>query len=250
MGSISEGDRGKSAPRNGAITQTRFLRAIPRADAERLLRDAQFLDLPLGFQLHQRAERPRHTYLLTAGMVSTVYISEQGNSVELSMLGDEGPVGWLLLLGNLLPVAEATMQVAGAGYRVPFAILQHEFNTCPPVRQRVLELAQQKALSAYQIAACNRLHRAGQRFARWLLTAADRSGNETLHVTQEFLATMLGTRRTTVAEEAGALQRAGAIQYSRGHLRILDRPLLEKYACECYQIVRRQYEQLFETPLA
>lgn len=230
--------------------QNRFLQALPSADAERLLAEAVHITLPLNFVLSHRGENPRHAYLLTSGMASVIYTSEHGNSIELSMLGNEGPVGWLYLLGPLRAMAECTMQVPGAGFRLPLAFLQHMFETSHPVRSRVLELAQQKALSAYQLAACNRLHRAGPRFARWLLTASDRAHTTDLPITQEFLGHMLGTRRTTVAEEAGALQRMGAIEYSRGHVRILDREMLEAHSCECYRIIRSQWESLYQAPLA
>lgn len=223
----------------------RFLAALPAEDAERLMASAAHVELPLQTVLYKRNEIPRYMYLLTSGMSSAVYTSEQGNSIELSMIGDEGPVGWLLLLGKLPPVMECTMQVGGAGYRLPTAVLQREFDTNEAVRRTVLEFAQYKTLNAYQIAACNRLHKAGQRFARWLLTASDRSRLESMQLTQEFLGQMLGTRRTTVAEEAGRLQRLKAIEYSRGHIRITNRALLEQHACECYAITAKQFDSLF-----
>lgn len=228
---------------------SRFLQALPAADAERVLTESTHIPLPLNCMLFRRGEQPRFFYLLTSGMASVIYTSEHGNSIELSMHGDEGPVGWLLLLGPMLPMAECTMQVPGAGYRVPLHVLEELFESSVSVRARILEMGQQKALSAYQLAACNRLHRAGPRFARWLLTASDRAKTTDLPITQEFLGHMLGTRRTTVAEEAGALQRIGAIEYSRGHLRILNRSLLESHACECYGIIRTQFDSLYRLPL-
>ena len=243
------GSPGRTAePGPPAERTSRFLEALPRADAERLLRDAVHTELPLNTPLFARGEMPRYFYLLTSGMASVVYTSQQGNSIELSMIGDEGPVGWLFLLGPMAAMADCSIQVPGAGYRIPAELFQREFDTSHAVRARILEMAQQKALSAYQIAACNRLHKAGPRFARWLLTACDRAKTSNLPITQEFMGHMLGTRRTTVAEEAGALQRSGIIEYSRGHVRILDSAQLEKHACECYRIIKSQYETLYSHP--
>ena len=229
--------------------RSRFLEALPPSDVERLLSHAAHLDLPLNTPLFNRGEMPRFLYLLTGGMASVIYTSEHGNSIELSMIGDEGPVGWLVLLGPIKAMADCTMQVSGAGYRIPYEAFQRVYDTSPAVCTRIMELTQQKIMSAYQIAACNRLHKAGPRFARWLLTARDRAGSNDLPITQEFLGHMLGTRRTTVAEEAGALQRAGAIEYSRGRVRILNPVMLERQACECHRIIKAHYDALYSRPL-
>lgn len=223
-----------------------FLDALSQADAERLLAEATHMDLPVATLLFPRGERPRYAYLLTAGMASVLYTSPHGNSVELAMMGDEAPVGWIFVLGQLHSTAECTMQVSGSGFRMPLASLQRYFDEVSGIRRRLLEVAQQSLLTSYQIAACNRLHRAGSRFARWLLMAADRSRQTELDFTQEFLSDMLGTRRTTVAQEAGALQKAGAIVYSRGHVRILNRKILESRACECYPTIHAQIDRMFQ----
>ena len=156
-----------------------------------------------------------------------VYTSEHGSTVELATIGDEGVVGWLSLLGPSRDSSDCMMQIGGAGYRIPMKVLLDEFESSAEVRHRVNEFAQHQSLLAYQIVACNRLHQAAARFSRWMLMAQDRIGEDKLPMTQEFLANMLGTRRTTVAEVAGALQRAGAIEYRRGVVRIVSRPLLE-----------------------
>ena len=142
------------------------------------------------------------------------------------------------------------MQVGGAGYRLPLAVMQREFDDFPETRRRLLEYAQHQLTVANQVLACNRLHRAEARFSRWLLMVADRIGSDDLPMTQEFMSIMLGTRRTTVAEVASDLTRAGAVAGRRGGLRIADRTVLESRACECYQILRRRYVSLYSEPAA
>ena len=139
------------------------------------------------------------------------------------------------------------MQVAGSGYRFPIAVVQREFDRTAKFRDRVLGYAQHQSIAANQIAACNRLHRAEARFARWLLMVADRLGTDDITITQEFLSNMLGTRRTTVAEVGSELGRAGVIESRRGGLRIVNRPLLEQRVCECYAILRARYDALYRT---
>lgn len=227
-----------------------LLDALPDEVAERVVRASTYFHLPVGTMLFPRFERPRFGYLLTSGLVSVVYTTRGGGSLELSMIGNEGLAGWMFLLGGLPAVGETDIQVEGEGYRVPLASLRQEFAESAEFRRRVLQFVQLKSLSSYQIAACNRLHRARARFSRWLLTASDRTGLCELNMTQEFLAGMLGTRRTTVTEEASDLQRQGAIEYSRGSVRILNRDVLESNACECYAIIRDQYRALYREEAA
>lgn len=241
-------DPGKTSTTDSA-TGNQLLDILPAEVRERLLDGAAVQELPLRTVLSLADEPVKYVYFLTAGLASLVYTSERGNSVELATIGTEGLVGWLSALGGMLPASESRMQMRGAGYRVPLLNLQREFERSPAVRGRVLEFAQQQTMSAHQLVACNRLHQAGARFARWLLMVSDRVGAGELPMTQEFLANMLGTRRTTVAEEAGALQRAGAIDYSRGVVRIVNRAVLEQRACECYGILKKQFDQLYRTPI-
>lgn len=225
-----------------------LLNALSPSSRERLVAASTHLNLPLGTELFQRDERPRFLYLLTGGIGSVVFISEGGTSVELSTQGAEGLIGWMNLLGTQISQADCTMQVAGAGYRIPTAVMQREFNDSPEVRSRILEYGQHQVIFANQIAACNRLHRAEARFARWLLGLADRMDSNEILMTQEFMSTMLGTRRTTVAEVCGDLGRSGAIESRRGGLRIVDRAALEQRACECYAILRDHLRTLYRPP--
>ena len=189
-------------------------------------------------------------YLLTSGIASLVFTSERGTSVELATLGSEGMVGWLFLLGAHASPTECMIQVASQGYRLPIAVAQREFAECTEFRNLVLEYVQHQSILANQIVACNRLHRAEARFARWLLMVQDRLQSDTLHMTQEFLSNMLGTRRTTVVEVAGALQRSGAIESRRGVVRIIDRKKLEGFACECYPRLKTLLDELYSDRVA
>ncbi len=180
-------------------------------------------------------------------MASVVFNSERGTSVEVSMEGNEGLVGWPYLLGPMLSGDDCNMQVAGAGYRIPLQVLQREFDSDSEVRHKLLEYAQHQVAVANQVLACNRLHRAEARFSRWLLMVADRIQSDNLPMTQEFMSVMLGTRRTTVAEVAGDLARAGAIEGRRGGLRIANREALERRACECYRLLQLRYSSLFRS---
>lgn len=225
--------------------QNRFLDTLPAHEARQLLSSAVHVELPLGSMLFRSGSRPDHVYLLTSGMASVLYSSEEGQSIELSTFGSDGPIGWLFLFGSLPSVADCTMQVGGAGYRMPFQRLQDCFNTSPIIRRRVLEMAQQKALTAYQNVACNRLHPTSRRLARWLLTTGDMVRSDSFSMTQAFLASMLGTRRATVTLEARQILELGLIRYRRGQVHLLDRAGLMKRSCPCYGILRDQMDRIY-----
>lgn len=227
----------------------RLLDVLSPASAERILKHASHVEMPLGSLLFQSDERPRFLYFLTAGIGSVVFNSERGSSVELSTEGNEGLIGWVNLLGPGLLDGSCTMQVAGAGYRVPFSAVQRLFDEDVEIRQRILEYAQHQTVLANQVLACNRLHRAEARFSRWLLMVSDRIQSDDLRMTQEFMSTMLGTRRTTVAEVASDLARAGAVEGRRGGLRIADHNVLGMRACECYKLLRSRFDALYRLPL-
>ena len=222
--------------------------ALSPSCAERLLSSATLVDLPLRTVLYRRDERPRFLYLLTSGIASAIFVAEDGTSIELAAQGNEGLIGWISLLGPTANPSDCGMQVAGAGYRLPFASVQRAFDEDPPLRARLLEYVQHQTIAAHQIVACNRLHRAEARFSRWLLMVSDRLGMNDFSMTQEFMAMMLGARRTTVAEVCGHLVRAGALESRRGGVQIANRPLLEERACECYRILRERFDALYQGP--
>ena len=227
----------------------RLLEALPVETSARILAACTPVELPLGTELFRRDEEPRFLYLLTSGMASVVFTSKGGMTIELATQGADSVVGWSFLFGPLLQSSDCSMQVPGSGYRIPLSVMQREFDTCVELRKRILEYAQHQGVAVKQVAACNRLHRAEARFARWLLMVADRLGSEDLTMTQEFLSNLLGTRRTTVAEVCADLGRIGAIEGRRGGLRVINRRILEAHACECYSILSDRYKELYKQPL-
>jgi CRP-like cAMP-binding protein len=195
------------------------------------------VSLPLRAPLYKPERNPQFAYFITSGLASIVTLMADGAVAEVEIVGHEGLVGSLHLLGTAYVSTSCFMQIEGTALRIEFARLQDIFRANTEVRARVLEYVQAQALCVSQISGCNRLHSAEQRLALWLLMAADRSSSEVLHITQEFLAEMIGTRRTTVTAIATVLQRKGLIEYQRGRIRLVDRAGLEAVSCYCYQVI-------------
>lgn len=189
---------------------------------------------------------PESCYFLTSGMASIITTMQNGESAEVSVLGREGVAGGLQLLGPSRVPTTCIMQLDGSGLRIPSTELRRIFETCAEVRQRVLECVQEQTNMVGQIAACNRLHEAEERLARWLLMASERIGNLEMNFTQEFMAELLGARRTTVTMVAGTLQRSGLIEYRRGRVKILKPEELREAACECYQVTAELHARLYK----
>ena len=191
---------------------------------------------------YEAEERPAFAYFLESGFASVVTTMKNGETTEVEMIGKEGVVGAVSLLGAAIPTpTRCFIQIAAQAYRIPHADLRDIFQTVPEVRQLIYAFFQAEVAALSQTAGCHRVHDAEQRLARWLLMAHDRAGDNALLLTQEFLAEMLGTRRTTVTEVAGSLQRRGFIEYQRGTVVILNREGLEEASCECYDVIRRIY---------
>ena len=218
--------------------ENQVLARFPFAVQQRLLRSGQRVDLPVRTELYKAGNALRHVYFLTGGMASIVVQMLDGESVEVGMIGNEGMVGVPALLGPPTMNSHCFMQLAGSGLRVPLRELQACFDQDAQVRSVVHQFVRSQLTIAEQVSACNRMHEAEPRLARWLLTSADRIHDEQVDLTQEFLSEMLGMQRTTVALVAGYIQRTGAITYSRGRVRIVDRPALIKLACECYPLIK------------
>jgi CRP-like cAMP-binding protein len=202
--------------------------------------------LPLQTVLYEANVAPRFVYFLRSGIASVVVSMMYGQTAEVGMIGREGVVGAIHLLGSSPVPTNCFIQLEATALKIPMLAFQTVFRTSEEIRQRVLECAQQQSNDVSQVAGCNRLHEAEARLARWLLTAQDRVGSNMLDFTQEYLAEMIGTQRTTVTVIAGSLQRNGLIRYSRGHVAILDREGLIAAACECYRITRVHYNELKE----
>lgn len=202
--------------------------------------------MPLGAILYESGEVPRYAHFLTSGMASTMTTMSNGDAVEVGIVSREGLPEALQALGPGPGFTRCLMQVAGSGFRMDFKIFEELFLREEGLRRLVLRYVQYQGRTLAQLAACNRMHDGEERLSRWLLMVQDRLGTPDIPLTQELIANMIGTRRSTVTLMAGILQRGGLIQYQRGLVRILDQDSLERIACECYPITRRLFQELFK----
>lgn len=200
--------------------------------------------MPLGEVLFESGGKLSHVYFPTTSIVSLLYVLEDGASAEIAVTGNEGIVGISLFMGGDTTPSRAVVQSAGHGYRLRADLLKAEFNRAGPVLRLLLRYTQALITQMTQTAVCNRHHDIEKQLCRWLLLSLDRLSSNSLTMTQELIANMLGVRREGVTEAAGKLQRAGLIHYSRGHIDVLDRPGLEKAVCECYGVVKQEYDRL------
>jgi CRP-like cAMP-binding protein len=202
------------------------------------------VDLPIGMQLGTPNAPQDYLYFPVSGLISVDALTVRGESVEVGVIGREGFSGIYGILGHVQAAHSVIMQGAGAGMRIRTAIVRDEYMKGGVFGQLVNSFIYMQMIQMSQSVLCNRLHPVEMRMARWMLTACDRMQQDSLNITQEFLAQMLGSRRTTVTVAAGQLQREGLIDYSRGRVKIVDRPGLEARTCECYGIVRSTYDRL------
>lgn len=224
--------------------QNHLLEALPATDYQRLAPHLELIKMPLGEALCESGGRLQYVYFPTTSIISLLYVMEDGASAEIAVVGNEGVLGISLFMGGETTPSRAVVQSAGEGYRLSATLLKQEFNRAGPLMRLLLRYTQALITQMAQTAVCNRHHSVEQQLCRWLLLSLDRlSGNE-LTMTQELIADMLGVRREGVTEAAGKLQRAGLIEYSRGHIKVLNRPGLEKRVCECYQVVKTEFDRL------
>jgi len=196
------------------------------------------VSLPAGTVLYEAEQVPRFAFFITSGLASKMVSMSDGRSAEIGLTGSEGVVPcYHLLGGEPTSPARCVVQLQVTAYRIPFPELQKEFQSSEPLRQLVMKCAQRRSMILSQLTACNRLHEAEERLARWLLTAHELTGTNSILLNQGLLADILGARRTTVTLAAGALRRRRLISYRRGHIQILDHARLKKAACECYHTV-------------
>jgi CRP-like cAMP-binding protein len=228
------------------LHQNLFLSALSSESREYLLARSSPIPLPLRTVLYESQETPHYAYFLTSGLASIVALMKEGTTAEVGFVGREGVVGCFHVIGPGLIPCRCFMQLDGAGFRIPLSELRTAFRNSEEIRDSLLEVAQEQNSELSQIAGCLRLHEAEERLARWFLMAQDRTQSDVLNLTQEFIAEMLGTRRTTVTMVAGALQRSGLIEYRRGQVKIINREELEAAACDCYQIIRKLYFGLYK----
>jgi CRP-like cAMP-binding protein len=206
--------------------------------------------LPLGEVLYEPGATLSHVYFPTTAIVSLLYVMEDGASAEIAVVGNEGIVGISLFMGGGSTPSRAVVQSAGQCFRLKARTLKDEFDRSGPVLHLLLRYTQALITQMSQTAVCNRHHSLEQQLCRWLLLSLDRLQGDELVMTQELIANMLGVRRGGVTEAALLLQQAGLIRYVRGHIVVLDRPALEKRVCECYAVVKHEYDRLLPEKVA
>jgi len=235
--------------------QNHLLAALSAKEFAPLLPHLEAVPLPLGQVLHESGVPMRHVYFPTTAIVSLLYVMEDGGSAEIAVVGKEGIVGVSLFTGGETMPSQAVVRTAGAAYRLKAQRMKELFERSGGRRsgalQRLLLRYIQTLLTQMaQTAACNRHHSLDQQLCRWLLLSLDRLPSNELTMTQELIASMLGVRREGVTEAAGKLQKAGLIEYHRGHITVLDRPGLEERVCECYAVVRKESDRLLPEAIA
>ncbi len=224
--------------------QNHLLAALPEEDYAYFSPFLEGVQMPLGEVLYESGMQMRHVYFPVDSIVSLLYVMEDGSSAEIAVVGNEGIVGVSLFMGGETTPSRAVVQSAGNAYRLKGQFLKNEFFRAGPMQHLLLRYTQALLTQMAQTAVCNRHHTLDQQFCRWLLLSLDRLPSNELIMTQELIAAMLGVRREGVTEAAGNVQKAGLIKYSRGHITILDRVGLEKRVCECYAVVKKEFDRL------
>jgi len=224
--------------------ENHLLAALPQAVYERLLPNLELVSMPLGEVMYTSGSELPYLYFPTTCIVSLVYVMANGASAEIAVTGYEGLLGVSLFLGGHTAPNQAVVQSGGHAYRIGAKVVKHEFELGGPLQHLLLLYTQALIAQMAQTAVCNRHHSLDKQLCRWLLLSLDRLRSGELTMTQELIANMLGVRRQGVAEAAGNLQKAGLIDYRRGHIKVLDRPGLEARVCECYAVVKREYDRL------
>jgi CRP-like cAMP-binding protein len=224
--------------------ENHLLAALPHAEWQRWSSELERVEMPLGQVLYESGTTLNHVYFPTTAIVSLLYVMENGASAEIAVVGNEGMVGISLFMGGDSTSSRAVVQSAGLGYRLKAQTMKDDFNRAGPVLHLLLRYTQALITQMAQTAVCNRHHSLDQQLCRWLLLSLDRLRGYELQMTQELIANMLGVRREGVTEGALKLQQAGLIRYARGHITVLDRAALEKRSCECYGVVKKEYDRL------
>ena len=232
------------APSPASPRDNHLLAALPEATYQGLLPFLESVSLPLGQAVYESGGAQGHVYFPTSSIVSLLYVLADGASAEIAVTGNEGLVGISLFMGGETTPSRAVVQSAGHGYRLKGEVLKKEFEAGGALQHLVLRYTQALITQMTQTAVCNRHHAVDQQLCRWLLLSLDRLPGNELVMTQELIANMLGVRREGVTEAAGKLQRAGLISYSRGRITVLDRKGLEKEVCECYAVVKKEFDRL------
>jgi CRP-like cAMP-binding protein len=231
-------------PRSADLKANSLLAALPAAEWKRWSPQLERVEMPLGQVLYEAGDTLKYMYFPMTSIVSLLYVMENGASAEIAVVGKEGLVGVSLFMGGESTSSRAVVQSAGIGCRLNSKVMKSEFDRAGPVLHLLLRYTQALLTQMAQTAVCNRHHSLDQQLCRWLLLSLDRLDGNELVMTQELIANMLGVRREGVTEGALQLQKEGLIRYARGHITVLDRIGLEKRTCECYAVVKREYDRL------
>jgi CRP-like cAMP-binding protein len=237
-------------PHTLEFRQNHLLASLPDAEWERWLPLLEKVDMPLGQVLYESGVALHYVYFPTTSIVSLLYVMENGASAEIAVVGNEGVIGISLFMGGESTPSRAVVQSAGTGCRLSANMIKVEFDRSGPVLHLLLRYTQALITQMAQTAVCNRHHSLDQQLCRWLLLSLDRLQGTELVMTQELIANMLGVRREGVTEGALKLQKAGLIHYTRGRISVLDRKGLEHRTCECYAVVKREYDRLLPSGVA
>jgi CRP-like cAMP-binding protein len=236
--------------KDSEIRANQLLAALPDVEWQRWKPLLEPVQMPLGQVLYESGRTMSHVYFPTTAIVSLLYVLENGSSAEIAVVGKEGIVGISLFMGGDSTPSRAVVQSAGQGLRLSACTMKTEFDRAGPTLHLLLRYTQALITQMTQTAVCNRHHSLDQQLCRWLLLSLDRLEGNTLVMTQELIADMLGMRRSGVNEAALKLQDSGLIRYKRGHILVLDRGGLEKRSCECYGVVKKEYDRLLPATLA
>ena len=230
--------------------QNQLLAALPDDEWQRWQPHLELAQLPLGTVLYESGGTLKNVYFPTTAIVSLLYVMENGDHAEIAVVGKEGLIGVSLFMGGGSTPSRAVVQSAGTGFRLNAVVMKEGFERGGPVMHLLLRYTQALITQMAQTAVCNRHHTLDQQLCRWLLLSLDRLPGNELTMTQELIANMLGVRREGVTEAAMNLQKAGLIRYSRGRISVLDRPGLERRSCECYAVVKKEYDRLLPFEMA
>jgi CRP-like cAMP-binding protein len=228
--------------------QNLLLAALSATERDRLQLYIEPVAMPLGNVLYESGARQEHVYFPTSAIVSLLYVMENGASAEIAVVGNEGIVGVALFMGGETTPSRAVVQSGGHGYRLAGQRLKEEFHRSGPLQELLLRYSQALLTQMGRTAVCNRHHSVEQQFCRWLLLSLDRLPSNEVSMTQELIANMLGVRRVGVTDAARKLQDANIIRYRRGRIEVIDRVALEARGCECYMVVKREYDRLLPWP--
>jgi len=235
---------GQRTNTEGKQVSNRVLLATPDSEYELMRADLTYIDLPHHLSLHEPTQKIEFVYFPNQGMVSQVVVTQDGRTVEVGVVGNEGYVGAGLAAGLSRSSVREIIQIAGDGFRMMANALERILRSAPQLQKILNRHTGLQGMQVAQTAACNRLHDIQQRLSRWLLMTQDRVGSGVLPITHDFIATMMGTDRSTVSVAASVMQKKGIIDYARGEVKVLNRRKLERCACECYRVIQQFEDDL------